>query len=376
MSHIAFFNIPALGHIYPTLSVVRELVRRGHRVTYPAIAERAEMVRATGATAIVYESSRPTDTDPRFRAPDSIGGSLLNFLTEAEVTFPQWETVLTLDPPDLVVFDRMAFAGSVLARKHGIPAMQLWPMLVSGPQWTWAITDPDDPSYLTYQTRLDKFLANQGVSMDLLNPDVLRHIAFLPRAFQPRAELFGDVEFVGPCLRDRRSFRKRDDILLITLGSLNNLHLDFYRLCFEAFEGTNWRVVMPVGRRFDPRVLGAPPANFEVSPSVAQLDVLARARAFVSHAGLGGVLEAAGAGVPQVAIARTSEQAANAKRITELGVGVSLDHATLTASALRAAVSALEDPLFGAAVAALRLEIIASGGTIRAADVIEECLSG
>jgi UDP:flavonoid glycosyltransferase YjiC (YdhE family) len=32
--HIAVINIPAYGHVNPTLAVVRELVNRGHRVTY------------------------------------------------------------------------------------------------------------------------------------------------------------------------------------------------------------------------------------------------------------------------------------------------------------------------------------------------------
>jgi MGT family glycosyltransferase len=32
--HLAFISIPAAGHVNPTLAVVAELVRRGHRVTY------------------------------------------------------------------------------------------------------------------------------------------------------------------------------------------------------------------------------------------------------------------------------------------------------------------------------------------------------
>jgi hypothetical protein len=40
------------------------------------------------------------------------------------------------------------------------------------------------------------------------------------------------------------------------------------------------------------------------------------------------------------------------------------------------AVFYVDDHLIGTAVAALWLEIIASGGTLRAADVIEDCLSG
>ena len=34
MSRIVYFNIPAHGHVNPTLPVVAELVRRGEHVVY------------------------------------------------------------------------------------------------------------------------------------------------------------------------------------------------------------------------------------------------------------------------------------------------------------------------------------------------------
>lgn len=374
--HVAFLNIPALGHIYPTLPVVEELIRRGHRVTYPAVAQRAALVRATGATVVPYESSRPSDTDRHYQSARTIAEALLTFVVEAEKTFPQWEAALTADRPDLILFDRMAFAGGVLASKHGIPAVQLWPMLVAGPQWTWADpVDPDDPAWATYQVRVAKLLAEQGVSVDLLVPEVVRHIAFQPRTFHPKASLFTDgYEFVGPCLGTRGEVWQAPDdrdVMLITLGSVNNLHVEFYQECFEAFGGTGWHVVMPVGKRFDIAALGPVPSNFEVLPTVPQLEVLRQAKVFVSHAGLGGVLEAVSAGVPQIALPRTAEQRANAARIAELGIGV-CDPADLAAAVGHIA----GDSAMRGAIEELRLEIIASGGAIRAADVIEECLSG
>ena len=33
-AHIAMFSIAAHGHVNPSLDVIRELVARGHRVTY------------------------------------------------------------------------------------------------------------------------------------------------------------------------------------------------------------------------------------------------------------------------------------------------------------------------------------------------------
>ena len=39
MSRIVFFSIPAYGHTNPTVEVVRQLVRRGHRVRYYSFEE-------------------------------------------------------------------------------------------------------------------------------------------------------------------------------------------------------------------------------------------------------------------------------------------------------------------------------------------------
>ncbi len=91
-SHIAFFNVPAVGHVYPTLAVVAELVRRGHRVTYTTIEKRRPVIEATGATALTYRSLRPADSAPGLPPPKRTGyisQTLLNFLLEAETALDQ-----------------------------------------------------------------------------------------------------------------------------------------------------------------------------------------------------------------------------------------------------------------------------------------------
>ncbi len=385
-SHIAFFNIPALGHVYPTLPVVEELVRRGHRVSYAAPRERESLISRTGASLVPYGSTRPHDADPSYAAPageEYIAGTLLSFLIEAERTLPQLEAAFIADRPDLVVFDRMAFAGSVFARKHRLPAVQLWPMMLSGPQWSWVreedLSHPTMAGYLAY---LDIFLAGEGLPIapeTFLAPAVQRHLAFYPQAFQCRGELFDDSYcFVGPCVGQRADHPRwtppadGSDVVLITMGTQGNLRPDVYRACFDAFADGRWHVVLVVGKRMDPAELGPAPANFEVVTAAPQVDILRHAKVFVSHAGMGGVMEAVQAGVPHVALPGTREQETNAARLAELGLGVVLSDV----SVLRSAVEYVRaDPVIRAAIAAMQAEIAAAGGAARAADVIEECLA-
>lgn len=390
--HFAFFNIPALGHLFPTLGIVAELVRRGHRVSYAAVPERAAYVVAAGAKVMPYRTLRPSDRDPGFEVPDRsehIGRSLVNFLAETEATLPQLEPAFVADPPDLVLFDRLAFAGGVLAEKHAVPSIQLWPMMVSSKEWSMGSVVPIDgshPSFAEYRARLEVFLAEQELDVrpeEFLEPRVVHNLAFYPRAFQYSGERFGDrYSFVGPCTAPRAGQVAWQPppggrpVMLISLGTLNNRRLDFYRTCFAAFEGSPWHVVLPVGHRFDVAELGPVPANFEVCPEVSQLDVLRYAEVFVSHGGMGGVMEALSEGVPQVILSGTLEQDLNATRVQDLGVGIRLSFVDLTAAVLRETVDrAAADPSIARAVEVLQGEVRAAGGPVRAADVIESCLA-
>lgn len=56
MAHIAFLNFPAIGHVNPTLGLLAELVRRGHRVTSTATEHFVPAIDATGAEAVRYRS--------------------------------------------------------------------------------------------------------------------------------------------------------------------------------------------------------------------------------------------------------------------------------------------------------------------------------
>ena len=56
-AHIAMVSIPAHGHVHPSLEVIRELVRRGHRVTYANDAAFADVIQGTGAELVPWMTS-------------------------------------------------------------------------------------------------------------------------------------------------------------------------------------------------------------------------------------------------------------------------------------------------------------------------------
>jgi UDP:flavonoid glycosyltransferase YjiC (YdhE family) len=76
--------------------------------------------------------------------------------------------------------------------------------------------------------------------------------------------------------------------------------------------------------------------------------------------------------VPLVCVPQMIEQAVNADRVAELGLGVRLDPDALTPDGLRTAVDAVaSDPATRAALECMRVAIRRAGGPVAAADAIE-----
>lgn len=130
-AHIAMFSIAQHGHVNPSLEVIRELVARGHRVTYAIPPLFAEKVAATGAVPVPYTSTLPGPDDD----PSAWGTTLLDnvepFLADAVQALPQLIKAYEGDEPDLVLHDIASYPARVLAHRWGVPAVSLSPNLVA-----------------------------------------------------------------------------------------------------------------------------------------------------------------------------------------------------------------------------------------------------
>lgn len=115
-SHIAMIGIPIVSHVLPSLAIVRELVARGHRVTYandPFVAHRVE---ASGAELVPCTSTLPV-ADNDWPADPVAAASL--FLDDAVQALPQLRAAYDDDPADLYLYDIGAYAGRALAEAQG-----------------------------------------------------------------------------------------------------------------------------------------------------------------------------------------------------------------------------------------------------------------
>nr|WP_037650044.1 macrolide-inactivating glycosyltransferase [Streptomyces flavidovirens] len=382
------FSIAAPGHVNPSIEVIRELVARGHRVSYAIPASFAEKVAITGATPVIYRSTLPTDDDPEAWGTELID-NIEPFLNDAIQVLPQLARAFEGDEPDLVIHDITAYPAPVLAHRWGVPAVSLWPNLVP---WEGYEEEVAEPMYAdlkasgrgkAYYARFEAWLAENGIDT---HPDRLiacprRAVVLIPKVLQPNADRVDEsvYTFVGACQGDRADQGDwqrpagADKVLLVSLGSSFTKQPGFYRACVKAFgDLPGWHVVLQIGKYVDESELGEVPASIEVHNWVPQLAVLKQADAFITHAGAGGSQEGLATGTPMVAVPQAVDQFGNADMLVPLGVARRLDTEDATADALRAAVlGLLDDPEVARRAEEIRLGMASEGGTRRAADLIE-----
>lgn len=388
-AHIAMVGSTAPSHVHPSLELFRELVRRGHRVTY-AIGDRlAPLVASTGATPIPHPSLLPASDEDW--GEDVVTG-MTHFLDEGIALLPRLMEAYTADRPALVLHDIGGLAGPVLASRLGVSAVQLSPTFVA-----WEGYEQDMAEHIAtvrgseagrrYHSRFAAWLAANGVDRppdDVLGrPD--RGLVLIPRVMQPNADRVGPAfRFVGPCIDpDRAGDGWRPGppdgrpLLYVAFGTAYNDQLPIYRAAADRFGDGTWRVVLAVGDRVDPAAVGSPREGVEVHRWVHQPAVLAQATAFVTHAGMGSSMQALWSGVPAVAVPQAVDQFANAARLEEIGAGRCLAADAVTPDALEEAVRGVAaDAAMAGRLAALRDEVRAAGGATRAADAVEEVLTG
>ncbi|MFF0476981.1 macrolide-inactivating glycosyltransferase [Streptomyces sp. NPDC004284] len=387
-AHIAMFSIAAHGHVNPSLEVIRELVARGHRVSYAVPASFAGKVAETGATPVVYTSTLPTDDDP-----DAWGTELIDhvepFLADAMQALPQLAEAFDADRPDLVLHDITAYPAPALAHTWGVPAVSLWPNLVPWEGYEEEVAEPmyaglkASPRGKAYYARFEEWLGGHGIDT---HPDRFvarprRAIVLIPRALQPHADRVDESvhTFVGACQGTRaeqgdwRRPAGAEKVVLVSLGSSFTKQPGFYRDCVEAFAGLpGWHVVLQIGRFVDPAELGELPSNVEVHSWVPQLAILRQADAFVTHAGAGGSQEGLATATPMVAVPQAADQFGNADMLRSLGVARHLPMEEVTPERLReAALALVDDPEVARRAREIQESMAHEGGTLRAADLIE-----
>jgi MGT family glycosyltransferase len=341
MSKVLIFNVAESGHINPSLALTQELVRQGEKVKYCADSQFKSVIEAAGAT--FYPSEVPS-LFARVTGMKGMPDMLLNFASIVDALAPKVQA----EKPDYVIYDSMCIWGRVLAQILRVPAIRLsathafskntfTPIQIALELAPWTKNILPLVQRSANQVTAKYKLNARSVDDFFSQPEML-DIVFLPEIFQLAADTFGDsFKFVGASLG--RNEEGLDDfpfaaldagakpVLYISLGTMANKRLDFYKECFAAFkDADDWQIVMSVGKRIDMARLGEIPANFIVRASVPQLKLLERVSLFITHGGMNSTMEALYHGVPLIVLPQMGEQQITAQRVADLGLGITLQN--------------------------------------------------
>ncbi len=391
MAKIAFIGIWAHGHTNPTLPVLQELVARGHEVLYYNAEEFRDKVEPTGVQFCPYPEPLPTSREIAERMKEMIHASLFF----AEVSIPLTAFIVEeigRERPDLIVYDTTTMWGYIAARVHQIPAICLITHFVlDGLQgylgWRTLLRHvrsaiPYLPRLLRWKRGLARAYGKENVGGITEYADL--NIVFTSAEFHaPNRFVDERFRFVGAAIAPHTrtgDFPFDDltanDVIYISLGTINHLNQTFYQTAFAAFADDPAQFVLAVGQHTAIESLGPIPANFMVHNQVPQLAILQRASVLITHGGMNSVHEGLYYGVPEIVIPQQMEQYVNGKRVAETGCGLLLSdgypRGEVSVPALRTALATVRrNPNFQQNARYYGQTLKDAGGYLRAVDEIE-----
>lgn len=393
MARVLFINAGSEGHINPTIGVVRELISRGEEVVYFSIEAFRERIEETGAIVRTFDDQqfiKAFISGGRDYLLERVNGLLLT----ADIVIPSVLEQIKGEHFDYIIHDSMFGCGRLLAQILNLPPINSCTSFAQTKESFDQLMEQfymEAPAEIVkavddrFQSLTVKIKEQYGVEIHspyevFCNPAPLT-IVYTTREFQPHGEAFDQTyKFVGPSISSRLtpdhcdlSVIQGKEVIYISMGTVFNQAIDFYKLCFEAFGNTDYMIVMSIGNKVQVYDLGDIPQNFIVNNYVPQMDVLQYTKIFITHGGMNSAHEGLYYGVPLIVIPQSADQPIIAEQVVNIGAGIQLQMQGLTATELREAVErVLTLPSFKKAVATVKDAFRTSGGSHQAVNEIFE----
>ena len=415
MTHFGILCPAAIGHLNPMTTLGSELLRRGHRVT---VFNLLDAKTTTLASGLEFQPLAEDEFPAGSMAEGLAKLGKLSGLTAFRYTikaFTEISAALLTEAPtaiqkagvEALLVDQVSFEGGTIAEFLNLPFVTVCSALMVN-------RDPNIPPFGTpwqYNPTLASRLRNL-VSYQLLNlavkpireviseyrkewklplyshPDdaysKLAQLSQQPAEFEfPRQNLPPHFHFTGPyhnpATRKPVPFPFEQltgkPLIYASMGTVQNRLLEVFQIIASACEGLDAQLVISLGGGATPESLPQLPGNPIVVGYAPQLELLQKATLTITHAGMNTTLESLTNGVPMVAIPVANDQPGVAARIAYTGVGEVVSLNQLSVPKVRSAiVKVLTQESYRKRAIEMQGAIVRSGGTKRAADIIEQAV--
>ena len=343
MARGLFLAFPGHGHVNPTIGLVNELIRKGDEIIYICSEEFRSKFENTGAKFIGFDLDL-SDFDGK-NTIDNMGErflkifkNILNLAIEQEGEF------------DYIVVDPFIRPGTKIVEKFKVKKVitisttfainkEFSERILKSMSQDKSTIDKMTENFIKLKPEFEKLRKEFGISFPEKPIELITGvkndltIVFTSKYYQPNAEVFDETyKFVGPSIFDRRELEdfkiensKNKKIVYISLGTIANTNIEFYKNCFKALGSReDLMVIMSVGKKINISDLGQIPTNFKLYNYVPQLEVLKKVDLFITHGGMNSSSEGLYNNVPLIVVPQFGDQPVVAKRVEELGAGVPL----------------------------------------------------
>lgn len=334
MRVLAACSLGGAGHLQP-LRPFLDAARRGGSETLivgpPAIARMVEQTGhgfAVGGEPPEAAVAPIREQLPVVPAPEAsvLGNRELFGRLATAAMLPAMDRVIADWSPDIVLRDPCEYASAVVAHRSGVATAQI---AIGLADVEWGSIDIAAPALEAHRPGLSEELR--------LSPYMTRFPASLDPSPFADTRRFREVAAPMAPLPDWWN-GSRAPLIYVSFGTVlghMSIAAETYRIALTAVGGIDARVLLTVGRRFDPSRLGELPRNVHVERWVDQAAALAEAEVVVCHGGSGTTFGALAAGVPLVIVPLFADQFPNGVRVAEAEAGVAVDTGLDTGGARR-----------------------------------------
>lgn len=401
MAKVIYFSVDMLGHINPTLGLIKSLVSKGEEILYFSNEKFRDKIVGTGAIFKSYEDT--VNFTPR--EGDSLE-TLVVFayyiLDKTKAVKEQFLSEIKAFGPQYIIHDAFCYWGKEIAASLDIPGISLtanFPFISEMNRIDseffikYVLRAEDNPLFKKYGRQADvsrKLLNKLSKTIEskykVENTDVINdifaskeglNIIFSSRDFQIYAEAFDEsYYFAGYNIYpefELQSFslqvpdnkiRGKRPLIYLAFGSLLDKLEDLYMSCFKALGSLDVQVVLSLGNFQGKLVEEEIPANFIIKKWVPQISLLKQADLFITHGGANSIYEAICCSVPQLVIPQAFDEFMGGVMVEHSGTGLNLQDTSPSPERIKTAVlKILNDDNYQITCQKIQNSFLDSGGT-------------
>lgn len=419
MARLVFATHTARGHVVPLMSVARELIRRGHEVTWYTGEPYRRHVERSGATFAAPRSGRLTNYDtmeqdhPEITAMTPVQRASWYMeharAVPSEGQFHDLVRIVTETEADVVVADNGFWAVNLLHDKLGTPWATVCQTAMSLPDPELGPfglgLQPGDPLiqrikentarqgrtegiFAAARERMNRIRGGLGLPPSTGEPPspFLFMQATSPSFEYPRQNLLPQVHFVGPLLPDplpSDSFPAwwseldgERPVVLVTQGTLAKVYDDLIAPTVAALAEDDVLVVVTTGREGADIGVHPLPANVRVAGFLPYNELLPKLAVMVTNGGYGAVQQALSHGVPLVLGSISDDKPETNARVDWCGAGIDLHTQRPSQDEVGAAVrKVLSDSAYRDGARRIADEFARYPGPVLATDLLERLVA-